>query len=70
MKKINRSIALFTLFGLVLFGLGIFEVLDRRGDNDQDKHIDQLEIRISELEKDKQELRNVIDKMNGLLDKN
>lgn len=70
MKKINRSIALFTLFGLVLFGLGIFEVLDRRGDNDQDKHIDQLEIRIVELEKDKQELRNVIDKMNGLLDKN
>ncbi len=70
MKKINRSIACFILFGLVLFGLGIFEVLDRRGDNDQDKHIDQLEIRISELEKDKQELRNVIDKMNGLLDKN
>ena len=70
MKKINRSIALFTLFGLVLFGLGIFEVLDCRGDNDQDKHIDQLEIRIVELEKDKQELRNVIDKMNGLLDKN
>lgn len=70
MNKINRSIALFTLFGLVLFGLGIFEVLDRRGDNDQDKHIDQLEIRIVELEKDKQELRNVIDKMNGLLDKN
>ena len=70
MKKINRSIAYFILFGLVLFGLGIFEVLDRRGDNDQDKHIDQLEIRISELEKDKQELRNVIDKMNGLLDKN
>lgn len=70
MKKINRSIALFTLFGLVLFGLGIFEVLDRRGDNDQDKHIDQLEIRIVELEKDKQELRNVIDKMNGILDKN
>jgi hypothetical protein len=53
-----------------LFGLGIFEVLDRRGDNDRDKHIDQLEIRIVELEKDKQELRNVIDKMNGLLDKN
>lgn len=70
MKKINRSIVLFTLFGLVLFGLGIFEVLDRRGDNDQDKHIDQLEIRIGELEKDKKELRNVIDKMNGLLDKN
>lgn len=70
MKKINRSIACFILFGLVLFGLGIFEVLDRRGDNDQDKHIDQLEIRIGELEKDKQELRNVIDKMNGLLDKN
>lgn len=70
MKKINRSIALFTLFGLVLFGLGIFEVLDRRGDRDRDKHIDQLEIRIVELEKDKQELRNVIDKMNGLLDKN
>ena len=70
MKKINRSIALFTLFGLVLFGLGIFEVLDRRSDNDRDKHIDQLEIRIGELEKDKQELRNVIDKMNGLLDKN
>lgn len=70
MKKINRSIALFTLFGLVLFGLGIFEVLDRRGDNDRDKHIDQLEIRIGELEKDKQELRNIIDKMNGLLDKN
>jgi hypothetical protein len=53
-----------------LFGLGIFEVLDRRGDTDRDKHIDQLEIRIVELEKDKQELRNVIDKMNGLLDKN
>lgn len=70
MKKINRSITLFTLFGLVLFGLGIFEVLDRRGDHDRDKHIDQLEIRIVELEKDKQELRNVIDKMNGLLDKN
>lgn len=70
MNKINRSIALFTLFGLVLFGLGIFEVLDSRGDNDRDKHIDQLEIRIVELEKDKQELRNVIDKMNGLLDKN
>lgn len=70
MKKINRSIACFILFGLLLFGLGIFEVLDRRGDNDQDKHIDQLEIRIGELEKDKQELRNVIDKMNGLLDKN
>lgn len=70
MKKINRSIACFILFGLVLFGLGIFEVLDRRGDNHRDKHIDQLEIRIGELEKDKQELRNVIDKMNGLLDKN
>lgn len=70
MKKINRSIACFILFGLALFGLGIFEVLDRRGDNDRDKHIDQLEIRIGELEKDKQELRNVIDKMNGLLDKN
>lgn len=70
MKKINRSIACFILFGLVLFGLGIFEVLDRRRDNDRDKHIDQLEIRIGELEKDKQELRNVIDKMNGLLDKN
>ena len=70
MKKINRSIACFILFGLVLFGLGIFEVLDRRGDNDRDKHIHQLEIRIDELEKDKQELRNVIDKMNGLLDKN
>lgn len=70
MKKINRSIACFILFGLVLFGLGIFEVLDRRSDNDRDKHIDQLEIRIGELEKDKQELRNVIDKMNGLLDKN
>lgn len=70
MKKINRSIACFILFGLVLFGLGIFEVLDRREDNDRDKHIDELEIRIVELEKDKQELRNVIDKMNGLLDKN
>ena len=70
MKKINRSIACFILFGLVLFGLGIFEVLDRRGDNYRDKRIDQLEIRIGELEKDKQELRNVIDKMNGLLDKN
>lgn len=70
MKKINRSIACFILFGLVLFGLGIFEVLDSRGDNDRDKHIDKLEIRIVELEKDKQELRNVIDKMNGLLDKN
>lgn len=70
MKKINRSIACFILFGLVLFGLGIFEVLDRRGDTYRDKHIDQLEIRIGELEKDKQELRNVIDKMNGLLDKN
>lgn len=70
MNKINRSIACFILFGLVLFGLGIFEILDRRGDTDRDKHIDQLEIRIGELEKDKQELRNVIDKMNGLLDKN
>lgn len=70
MNKINRSISLFILFGLVLFGLGIFEVLDRRGDNDLDKHIDQLEIRIVELEKDKQELRNVIDKMNTILDNN
>lgn len=70
MNKINRSISLFILFGLVLFGLGIFEVLDRRGDNDRDKHIDQLEIRIVELEKDKQELRNVIDKMNAILDNN
>lgn len=70
MNKINRSITCFILFGLVLFGLGIFEVLNRRGDYDQDKHIDQLEIRIGELEKDKQELRNIIDKMNGLLDKN
>lgn len=70
MNKINRSISIFILFGLVLFGLGIFEVLDRRGDNDRDKHIDQLEIRIVELEKDKQELRNVIDKMNAILDNN
>lgn len=70
MKKINRSIALFTLFGILLVVLGTFEVINRRGDHDRDKHINDLEVRIIELENDKEELQNLIHKMNMLLDNN
>lgn len=70
MKKINRSIALFTLFGILLVVLGMFEVINRRGDHDRDKHINDLEVRIIELENDKEELQNLIHKMNALLDNN
>ena len=70
MKKINRSIACFILFGLVLFGLGIFEVLDRRGDNAETNILINSKFVLANWRKTSKNLETSSNKMNGLLDKN